>query len=232
MNVVHGAMNISIPRHREIVSNCPRLKEVMRGGDGWTGVNGTWRVQTATKRAKNLTTVVGYTTTTRYENAVLVARLEHNTNSHQWRDGRRGKDGWGRYTRRRKWCRDAELVEVTPSTEITPSPTPNPEPSDEGDDINLAQSTATIVAPSSASTAIDDDEHVDGNSSIAGSKARKRWFRRSSQAASQKSTAGTDSSVGSSLKSYPDEEDVLRPFQELTREDSWGLGEDASMQLS
>ena len=32
----------------------------------------------------------------------------------QWNDGRRGQDGWGRYTRRRKWCRDAELVEVTP----------------------------------------------------------------------------------------------------------------------
>ena len=33
-------------------------------------------------------------------------------------------DSWGRYTRRRKWYRDAELVEVTPSTEVTPCPTP------------------------------------------------------------------------------------------------------------
>ncbi|KAL1956471.1 hypothetical protein VTO42DRAFT_7269 [Malbranchea cinnamomea] len=32
----------------------------------------------------------------------------------KWNDGRRGQDSWGRYTRRRKWCRDAELVEVTP----------------------------------------------------------------------------------------------------------------------
>lgn len=46
----------------------------------------------------------------------------------QWRDGRRGVDGWGRYTRRRKWYRDAELVEVTPSTDITPIPTPKLEP--------------------------------------------------------------------------------------------------------
>src|SRR3954469_23880411 len=44
----------------------------------------------------------------------------------QWRDPRRGKDGWNRYTRRRKWCRDAELVEITPSTDITPSATPKP----------------------------------------------------------------------------------------------------------
>lgn len=31
-----------------------------------------------------------------------------------WTDGRK-EDGWGRYTRRRKWIRDAELVEVTAS---------------------------------------------------------------------------------------------------------------------
>ncbi|PGH13660.1 hypothetical protein AJ79_03508 [Helicocarpus griseus UAMH5409] len=45
----------------------------------------------------------------------------------KWNDGRRGQDGWGRYTRRRKWCRDAELVEISPSTEITPPPSPIPE---------------------------------------------------------------------------------------------------------
>ncbi|KHJ31849.1 putative peroxisomal membrane protein pex31 [Erysiphe necator] len=30
----------------------------------------------------------------------------------KWQHGRRGMDGWGCYTRRRKWYRDAELVEV------------------------------------------------------------------------------------------------------------------------
>ncbi|KUJ20745.1 Pex24p-domain-containing protein [Mollisia scopiformis] len=44
----------------------------------------------------------------------------------KWQNGRRGVDGWGRYTRRRKWYRDAELVEVSPSTEVTPPPTPIP----------------------------------------------------------------------------------------------------------
>lgn len=37
----------------------------------------------------------------------------------RWDDGRR-EDGWGRYTRRRKWYRDAELVEATTSAEATP----------------------------------------------------------------------------------------------------------------
>ncbi len=32
-------------------------------------------------------------------------------------DGRRGQDGWGRYTRRRKWYRDAELVEMSADSE-------------------------------------------------------------------------------------------------------------------
>ncbi|KAK4165629.1 integral peroxisomal membrane peroxin-domain-containing protein [Cladorrhinum sp. PSN259] len=30
----------------------------------------------------------------------------------KWQHGRRGQDGWGRWTRRRKWYRDAELVEA------------------------------------------------------------------------------------------------------------------------
>ncbi|KAK2017463.1 integral peroxisomal membrane peroxin [Colletotrichum eremochloae] len=31
----------------------------------------------------------------------------------KWQNGRRGADGWGRWTRRRKWYRDAELVEIS-----------------------------------------------------------------------------------------------------------------------
>ncbi|KAF7561253.1 hypothetical protein G7046_g2878 [Stylonectria norvegica] len=33
----------------------------------------------------------------------------------KWQNGRRGQDGWGRWTRRRKWYRDAELVEMDES---------------------------------------------------------------------------------------------------------------------
>lgn len=36
----------------------------------------------------------------------------------KWQDGRK-TDGWGRYTRRRKWIRDAELVEVTPEDQAS-----------------------------------------------------------------------------------------------------------------
>ena len=48
----------------------------------------------------------------------------------KWLHGRRGVDGWGRYTRRRRWVRDAELVELDPAaaehggSDATPVPSP------------------------------------------------------------------------------------------------------------
>ncbi|KAI1111465.1 integral peroxisomal membrane peroxin-domain-containing protein [Nemania sp. NC0429] len=44
----------------------------------------------------------------------------------KWQNGRRGSDGWGRWTRRRKWYRDAELVEVTEEDDNSPLPSPTP----------------------------------------------------------------------------------------------------------
>ncbi|KAK0615596.1 integral peroxisomal membrane peroxin-domain-containing protein [Bombardia bombarda] len=38
----------------------------------------------------------------------------------KWQNGRRGQDGWGRWTRRRKWYRDAELVEADGDVEEPP----------------------------------------------------------------------------------------------------------------
>ncbi|KAI5919555.1 integral peroxisomal membrane peroxin-domain-containing protein [Camillea tinctor] len=37
----------------------------------------------------------------------------------KWQNGRRGADGWGRWTRRRKWYRDAELIEKVPMASTT-----------------------------------------------------------------------------------------------------------------
>ncbi|KIW19562.1 hypothetical protein PV08_00135 [Exophiala spinifera] len=47
----------------------------------------------------------------------------------RWEEGKK-EDGWGRYTRRRKWYRDAELVEATPSMDVSPLASPNPQLSD------------------------------------------------------------------------------------------------------
>lgn len=58
----------------------------------------------------------------------------------KWNDGRR-EDGWGRYTRRRKWFRDAELVEVTPSTQHSPATT-TPQSEDEAEKVRKARAFA------------------------------------------------------------------------------------------
>ncbi|KAL1610382.1 hypothetical protein SLS60_002049 [Paraconiothyrium brasiliense] len=90
----------------------------------------------------------------------------------KWRDGRRGQDGWGRYTRRRKWYRDAELVEVTPSTDITPIPTPRLDPI--GDAAEPSTPTPSSKRPShsrSTSTASKALTKVDSNPSTIASLA-------------------------------------------------------------
>ncbi|KAK4893856.1 hypothetical protein LTR27_007882 [Elasticomyces elasticus] len=74
----------------------------------------------------------------------------------KWRDGRR-VDGWDRYTRRRKWVRDAELVEVD----------------GEGDEIVASNAVdGTAVATGAVGTGSDGDE---GTVSSTTAK-RKGWF--------------------------------------------------------
>ncbi|KAI0199740.1 integral peroxisomal membrane peroxin-domain-containing protein [Astrocystis sublimbata] len=46
----------------------------------------------------------------------------------KWQNGRRGSDGWGRWTRRRKWYRDAELVEVSDEDLALDEDLPSPPP--------------------------------------------------------------------------------------------------------
>lgn len=141
----------------------------------------------------------------------------------KWHDGRRGKDGWGRYTRRRKWCRDAELVEITPSTGVTPSPTPK------------LQAESVVEAPGADS---DETEQANGklrnsstidlkDDSSSSQSRRKYWFRRSSQPTSEKSTLNSSSSTR-----FDDAEDeVHTPFQQREQREIWGLGDDAQMEL-
>lgn len=141
----------------------------------------------------------------------------------KWRDGRRGKDGWGRYTRRRKWCRDAELVEITPSTEVTPSPTPKLQPESavegHGEDSDETEQANGKLGSSSAVDLKDD--------SSSSQSRRKYWFRRSSQPPSEKSTLNSSSSTR-----FDDEEDeVHTQYQQREQREVWGLSDDAQMEL-
>ncbi|KAI4249295.1 MAG: hypothetical protein L6R40_000753 [Gallowayella cf. fulva] len=127
----------------------------------------------------------------------------------KWNDGRRGQDGWGRYTRRRKWYRDAELVEI-PESEMTSSTatlvpdTPNK---------------ASAIASSSASQV---SKHSDDSSS---SQIRRQGFlRRGSRSSAQSGTYSGSSTLGT------DEEDHRIPLHH-ERNGDWGVGDEIKMGL-
>ena len=130
----------------------------------------------------------------------------------QWNDGRRGQDGWGRYTRRRKWYRDAELVEVAPGLET--------------------DSSATLVAntPDRPSTDAPRSEYstpVKDNDDSGSSQARRRGFlRRDSRTSARSSNLS-----GNNVLSSDDEGDLHRLPSHHQQNEDWGIGEDVRMGL-
>lgn len=133
-------------------------------------------------------------------------------NNSKWQNGRRGQDGWGRYTRRRKWYRDAELVEITPSTEITPSHTPSPEAriSFKATSNSVDMSTPTESPPKYSEVIVDDSAST--RSSTKSSSRRSGMSKRTS---------------------LEEEEDDVLPghIPHLERDGDWGIGDDARMGL-
>ncbi|KAK4956894.1 hypothetical protein LTR66_013340 [Elasticomyces elasticus] len=171
----------------------------------------------------------------------------------KWHDGRRGQDGWGRYTRRRKWYRDAELVEVTSSTEITPSPTPKPR-----DPPSLRQSSLSSQDVANGTTAppalpprdpppsyspIADatdglryDRNGNMTSDAANTYKKSRFGRDRGDSRTPSITSGNSHSGSSETRASRtvDEEDVHTPGLRLReRDDEWSrvLGDDARMEL-
>ena len=131
----------------------------------------------------------------------------------QWADGRK-VDGWSRYTRSRKWVRDAELVDVN---------------APEKDDTALASPTDT-----SSTTAVDS---VD-----AGSAQRKGWFggakrarRSTGDKVNDRSDAGsTKAGSGHSIRSRDDSEDDVHTPAVRYRDFQWdrSIGEGVMEGLS
>ncbi|KGM92635.1 uncharacterized protein PADG_11087 [Paracoccidioides brasiliensis Pb18] len=173
-------MNISTLLRRLTTSNYLKLKAEMRNGDGYPGANGASipfhlksPVNGLPNRLKKIVEVtqtmmrVGYITT--------------------WSDGRRGKDGWGRYTRRRKWCRDAELVEITPSTESTPPPSSTEE-----------QGSSSSLPQTNNSKGDDDISDTEGRTSPPSDSRKprqRRWFGSSELSKALASPPGSASSL-------------------------------------
>ncbi|KAL8765315.1 MAG: hypothetical protein Q9209_007590 [Squamulea sp. 1 TL-2023] len=127
----------------------------------------------------------------------------------KWNDGRRGQDGWGRYTRRRKWYRDAELVEIPES--------------------EMASSTATLVpdAPNKGSTvASSGASHIskDSDDSSSSQKRRQGFLRRGSRSSAQSTTYSGSSTLATEVN------DHQIPIHH-ERDGDWGVGDDIKMGL-
>lgn len=169
----------------------------------------------------------------------------------RWDDGRR-EDGWGRYTRRRKWYRDAELVEASPSMEPTPSGTPAQQASDtEQEKVkktkNLAKGVAGSEEPATASKTSPIDipsggghqkSNHDGSGSGSGPKSsgpkKSGWFskreRSDSKSSSGKNT-GQFSTRSDRSRDGPEDDVVDRWRDPPTGHGTFSVQEDVAMSL-
>ena len=148
--------------------------------------------------------------TTRYFNFPIHKPFYAQASILKWDDGHLGQDGWNRWTRRRKWYRDAELVEV------------------------LAGSDETVVTETgTASTATDgppSPEHrqrikdSDDASSSNGGR-RRRVFRKNSRASVKSSVS--HQYVGAS----EDEAEHIKLVRHHDADINWGVGDEIKMGL-
>ncbi|KAI0890916.1 integral peroxisomal membrane peroxin-domain-containing protein [Annulohypoxylon nitens] len=165
----------------------------------------------------------------------------------KWQNGRRGNDGWGRWTRRRKWYRDAELVEVSdnagspPPPELPTRPRPAPTLSSEKVDI----STFSVSNPEISTAGLEPDRNgsakeEDDAVSVLSTSSKSARLRMSGPPLRRRTTGGTHrsrrTSEAASLRSN-DDEGRLTPALELEiqghgkDQGQWGIGDEAQMGL-
>ncbi|KAL9112993.1 MAG: hypothetical protein Q9227_002858 [Pyrenula ochraceoflavens] len=237
------------------------LPDVESPNSRWRWVEGSmWRIEGGTHN-KPSPSVKGSTAGTKAADAKEDDGGGWIYYDNKWNDGRRGVDSWGRYTRRRKWYRDAELVEVTPSTEVTPSPTPNPQNTasrtDQQPILSEAEEEEGMARRSVDGAPPEDDAYEEKPQQQQQVKKGGGWFggggggggpkkdkekkdrerRESKSSGSGKSggagTTNSRESAASSVRTDPGE-DHLDRWKDGGREGrgDWGLGEDAAMGLS
>lgn len=138
----------------------------------------------------------------------------------KWQDPRK-VDGWSRYTRRRKWIRDAELVEV--------------EEDDEEDDVAAGGEAAAAPTATADGKADDAAETSSIDTAYSASAARKKgWFKARNAAGGERGDAASALSAESrrSRESVEDE-DVATPLERIRRfEWDRAYNEDMAPQLS
>jgi len=168
----------------------------------------------------------------------------------RWDDGRK-EDGWGRYTRRRKWYRDAELVEATPSMEPTPSGSPIQPSSDVDEDKDKkakdsggelgkpegAAATKPLLPPRPPTDSTPPTLAGDSSSVAKSSSSTKKsggWFSAKRDRSDSKSSSGNNTgrfSARSDQSRDDPDDDVHDKWRDGPVRGTFGVTEDVAMSL-
>ncbi|RVX68692.1 hypothetical protein B0A52_07119 [Exophiala mesophila] len=162
----------------------------------------------------------------------------------KWTDGSR-EDAWGKYTRRRKWYRDAELVEATPSLEPTPGGTPTQPLSDtEEDKVKKAKAFAQGVGASYKSVTSEvssgDRTPAEGTKSTEDGSVQTKpkkatWFKSNRDRSDSKSSSGKNtaqfSNTSQRSRDGPEDDVVDRWRENSERHRAFSVQEDIVMNM-
>lgn len=169
----------------------------------------------------------------------------------KWQDARPGADGWSRYTRRRKWYRDAELVEIVDAATTTTTRTKSHARNRSSASDALSVTTDNTI---SSDRPLAHEAHTSGVVDSARGSSRRsgggiggsngsRWFNRkrsaskagSSYSVDSSTTAGGGTDVGNHEYGDGGDGDGYVPMLHRGRQEAvpadWGVAEDMGMEL-
>lgn len=176
----------------------------------------------------------------------------------KWQNGRRGQDGWGKWTRRRKWYRDAELVEAdtenaaAAGSDVKSIPSIDLIPTTPGTATTMTVGSPPTTNESKESLALEREEEYDSASMLSTSSRstsrfikpsslRKRVTDASSLSSSHRRSgsrraSGVSGSLGSNSGDYDDAGvgtlQTRLAMQDAGKEEgSWGVGDEVRMGL-
>lgn len=147
----------------------------------------------------------------------------------KWRDGVRGQDLWSKYTRRRKWIREAELVDVSgadTAVALDENTTKMVTGADVFDSASSQKSQSTKLRRSWFGKPAAERSRASsiGSSSKSSSKQRPR---RASNASHASHAGSTDGQIKITQSRVAERDDVI--VSDYERNSEWGLSEGVSM---